>query len=785
MSTVKNRIEEREESIFSILMFRFAPYWPLLLLLLLVCGAGAFLYLKFATPMYDASAKILLKDEKKGADDSRLLESLNIYSSKKIVENEIEVIKSRTLMKDAVIKLHLYAPVLEKGAFKNKTAYTSSPVTIEARDPDNLKETDDVVPFAYDASKNGVKIEKNIYPLNTWVNTPYGVLKFSENKKHYATAGNPLCFLLINPKNVASGLVNQLDVAATNKASTVLDLSFRDASPDRAQDILDALMDSYSNSTINEKNEMATNTLAFIDERLKVVVKDLEAIERRIQQYKSEQGIVDLSTQSKLYLQNVGDIDRKAGDISMQLAALDQVEQYVVSKTNGSAVVPATLGLNDEVLSRLLQQLYEAETQYSKLKETMGENSPTLVALSNEIAKKRPEILENVRNQRKSLQASRNNLTATNSAYTNMLGTVPQKERELLEISRQQSIKNNVYSFLLQKREETALSSSSAVADSRLIDTAESSFLPVSPNRQLAYVIAMVLAVVIGVGIVTIKELLTGKILFRSDIEKFTKVPIAAEITSIKHKGELVVNNPNKVFISEQFRQLRAAIGLYGRVGSKKKILITSSIAGEGKSFVAANLAMSLALSGKKVVLVDADLRNPKTSFIFELEEEKGITEYLRGGTAIDKLIKSTSTNNLFLIPAGGACENPTELLINGRLNELFDYLSNTFDYILVDTSPIDPVTDAYVLSEYCDRTLFVIRHSYTPKAMVQLLDENNKIKALHNVAIVFNGIKKRGFLKGSYGFGYGFGYEYVYKERVYTRDKKLTKRTALKNNNI
>lgn len=776
MSTVKNKVEEREESLLGLILFRFAPYWPLFLLLMAISSVGALAYLKFATPMYSASAKILLKDEKKGADDSRLLESLNIHTSKKIVENEIEVIRSRTLMKDVVNKLRLYAPIKGQGRFQGKNAYTSSPVVIELRDPENVKETD-AVSFSYDEKKNTVTVDTAVYPLNTWVNTPYGVLKFIENPKGYASTAAPLYFSLRNPRSVASGMVGRLEIAPTNKASTVLNLNFIDESAERAQDVLNALVESYSRSTINEKNALATNTLSFIDERLKFVVKDLEAIERKIQQYKSQQGIVDLSTQSKVFLQNVGDNDRKASDISMKLAMLDQVEESV-SKNGGAGIAPATLGLEDEQLSKLLQRLNAAEQEYTKLRETMAENSPSLTALASEMQKLRPTIIETVRNLRKNLQASRTNLTATNSAYASMLSTIPQKERELLEISRQQSIKNGVYQFLLQKREETALSSSSAVSDSRLIDAAESSFYPVSPNKMIAYLIAIVLAVVIGVAIVTAKELLTGKILFRSDIEKYTKVPIVAELTNVKRKSELVVNNPDKRATSEQFRQLRAAIGLYGKAASKNKILITSSIAGEGKSFVAANLALSLALSGKKVVLLDMDLRNPKTSSVFNLEEAKGIAEYLQGKVAVDKLVTSSGNNNLFVVPAGGPCENPTELLINGKLTELFGYLENAFDYILVDTSPVDPVTDAFVLSEYCDRTLFVIRHGYTPKAMVQLLDENNKIKALHNIAIVFNAINKRGFIKGSYGFGYGFGYEYVYKDRVYTGTKK--QKTAL-----
>jgi tyrosine-protein kinase Etk/Wzc len=655
-------------------------------------------------------------------------------------------------------------PFISKVGLKTKWRMLLPRLLLKLRDPENLKSTD-AVPFTYDQTQRTVTIGNQAYGLDKWVTTPYGTLKFTENKNAYEAATRPLYFTLVEPNVMASGLLSGLEVSPTNKASTVLTLIYKDVSPYRARDILNALMESYSQSTISEKNALANNTLKFIDDRLGLVVKDLEGIERKIQQYKSQQGIVDLSEQSKVFLQHVGENDRKVTDINMKLAMLDQVEQSV-TKNDGSSIAPATLGLEDGQLLKLLQRHHDAEQEYINLRETMGENSPTLTALNTEIGKLKPAILETVRNLRKNLQASRTNLSTTTGAYTSMLGSIPQKERELLEISRQQSIKNSVYSFLLQKREETALSRSSTVSDSRLIDAAEASFYPVSPNRSFAFLTAIVLGIAISAGFVYAKEMLTRKILFRSDIERYTKVPVVAEIASVKHRGELVVNNANKVFIAEQFRQLRAAIGLYGRAASKKRILITSSIQGEGKSFVAANLAQSLALSGKKVVLVDADLRSPKTSSIFDLGEEPGMTEYLQGELNLNVLVKQSGTGNLFVVPAGGASTNPTELLINGRLGELFAYLESAYDYVLIDTSPIDPVTDAYVLSEYSDRTLFVIRHAFTPKAMVQLLDESSKIKALHNPSIVFNGIKKRGFLKGSYGFGHGFGYAYVYKER-------------------
>lgn len=772
MSTSNINKEEREENLLSALLFRFAPYWPLFLLLAIAFGAGAWMYLQFATPLYNASATILLKDERKGVDDGKIVNVLDMYTSNKIIENEVEVIQSRTLMKEVADKLQLYATVYAQGRFNDTMAYRSSPLSIVARDPDQLTSSDQV-PFSYNAAKGSVIIEEKTYPVNSWVNTPYGTLKFIA-KPVPNQVGQRLYFTLRNPKSVANTMSSRIDIKPVSKASTVLYLNYSDESPDRAQDILNSIIEVYGGNAILEKNSLASKTLAFIDKRLSYVVRDLDSIERTIQQYKSRNGIVDLSEQGKQFLQNVGDNDRQIGNINVQLAVLDQVEQYVVSKNNATGIVPATLDLNDEVLSKQLQRLYEAELQYSKLKQSMAENSPSLTAVTAEIESIRPTILENVRNQRTSLEASRKNLAATSGLYNSVLKAIPQKERELVEISRQQSIKNNVYSFLLQKREETALSASSTVSDSRLIDAAQASYSPVSPKRTFIYFGALALAFVLGIALVCAKELLSGKILFRSDIEAYTKVPIAAEIISIKHKGELVVNNPDKAYIAEQFRQLRAAIGLYGRTTSKKKILVTSSIAGEGKSFVAANLALSLALSGKRVVLMDADLRSPKSSAIFGLEDSKGLSEYLLTKSSMQDIIKPSGSNsNLSIIPAGGVCLNPTELLLTGRLSELFTYLDTAFDYILVDTSPIDPVTDAYVLSEYCERTLFVIRHAYTPKTMVQLLDESNKIKALRGLAIVFNGVKKRGFLKGRYGFGYGFGYEYVYKERSGLRSKK------------
>lgn len=762
----------KESNLLDLLLFRFLPYWPLFAGLLVICGAGAWLYLRYAIPVYEVSATLLLKDESKGVDDSRSVDFLNVYASKKIVENEIEVIRSKTVMRQVVDNLHLYAPVSEVGRLKTIPAYTSAPIIIEAKEPERLTEVKRV-DFSYTPG-NMVHIGGKDYATGQWVTSPYGVLKFLPNTHQTRETKNPLYFSLVLPKKVVNGLAGSLDVSAVSKLSTVINLTFKDQVPERGEDILNEVTAVYNRAAINEKTRLAANTIAFVDDRLKVVVGSLDSIERTIQQYKSEKGAIDLSEQSKLFLQNVGDNDRKLADINNQLAVLEQVEKYVASKNSGSGIVPATVGINDPVLKQLLDKLSEDELQYENLKQTIPENNSIMVSLKKEIEQIRPRVLENIHNQQANLQASKGNMSAAGNSISSVLQTIPNKERKLLEISRQQAIMNNTYSFLLQKREELAVSNAGMVTDSRIIDQGESSVTPVSPKKWFIYLAAIAAAMGLGVAIVMAKEFLTSKILFRSDIENYTKIPIAAEIAYVKHKNELVIDQPENIFIAEQFRQLRAAIGFYSKTVFPKKLLVTSSIAGEGKSFVAVNLALSLANSGKKVVLLDLDLRNPRTSSIFDLRQQKGIADYLEKGGDLNEIITKTGYHNLYVIPAGATSLNPTELFLNANLDSLFAHLENSFDRILIDTSPIDPVTDAFALSRYGDKILFVIRHNYTPKTIVQLLDENNKIKAFTDVAIVYNGVKKRGFVKSGYGFGYGYGYEYVYKERDLQANTKI-----------
>jgi tyrosine-protein kinase Etk/Wzc len=771
----KNGFEE-EGNVLNELLFKYIPYWPLLLILLAISLSVAFLYLHYTVPVYQSSATILIKDEKNGLDESKLLESFNMLGGKKIVENEIEVIHSRTMAKDVAKTLHLYSHVMFKGRVSDRSAYLSSPVQIEVASPDSIELTKKVF---FSCNSRQVVINKKAYALDEWVNTPYGVLKFITNKEYKSpTDTKPLYFSLIPLKQVAEDLLTNLQVTATSKTSTVINLVFKDEVPQRGEDILNQWISAYNKAAINDKNQLAGNTLNFVEDRLKYVVRELDSVESQLQNYKTRNNIVDISEQGKQFLENVGDNDKRLGEFNIQLAALDEVEKYVSSKSDKGPIVPAAFGIDNPVLNKLLQNLYDAQTQYERLRNTTGENDPVMIAVVDQVSKVKPAILENIQNQRQALEAGRGNIYSTNNKYASILQTIPTKERELLEISRQQSIKNGIYTFLLQKREETALSYASTVADSRLLDAADTDLKPVSPRVSMAYLIAIIAAFGGLIGFVTIKEMLSRNILFRSEIEKYTSIPILGEVMYDGSNKEIVIGEGKRTFVAEQIRQIRTSLGYLGLNSRKKKILVTSTISGEGKSFITSNLAVSLALVGKKVVMIELDLRKPRLSKAFGISRNIGITNYLVSDKEPEEIIKKVEQHpNLFIIPAGPTPPNPSELILNGRLPQLLTYLEDHFDYILIDTSPISPVTDGYIISPMCDATLYVVRHGYTPRIYIQRLQEQMRIRELKNMAIIFNGVKQRGFSYGSgYGYGYGYGYGEDYGEKE-AKKKGLFKR--------
>ncbi len=760
--------EEPEESLTEQVLSKYLPYWPVFIfsiILALVCG---YFYLKYYTsPVYQANATLIIKDEKKGNEESKLMESLDQISSKKIVENEIEILQSRKLMADVIQKLGLYAPVSQVGDIKTTSAFLSSPVVVRSPSPDSLNYPEKII-LQFDKNSNEVVLDKKyIYPLNQIVTTPFGRLHFAPNP-NYREPEKPykeLYFTLGTPKGMATGFLGGLKVEPASKLSSVINLSYRDELPQRAENILNQLISSYRQAEVDEKDAMAKNTLKFVEERLGSVAHNLDSIEQKIQQFKSGRGATDLSTQGQLFLQNVSANDQKLSEVNTQLSVLDQLENFVKNNSNSNGIVPTTLGVGDPMLSQLVEKLYTSELEYEKLRKTVGENNPSMVALRDQISKIKPNILQNIQSQKRSLNATKNNISSTNSSYNSMLQAVPQKERQLLEISREHQIISDVYSFLLQKREESEIAYESAVANNRVVDYAQAGG-QVGPKSVLIYAFFIILFLGVCLALITIKESFTGKILYRKEIEKRTRIPIISEIAFDKSKKAIVIESGKRSFVAEEFRKLRLSLSYLGIGQNHKKILVTSSIPGEGKSFIATNLAISLSLTGKRVVLVDMDLNNPTIHKKLNLEREEGVADFLKGEKNELEIIRPTEYEGLFFISAGSLPDDPTELLANGKVKELIDYLSSVFDSVVLDTSPMVPVTDGYLLTTLCDATLFVIRHNYTPKIVIKRLDINGQINPIYNPAIIFNGVKQRGFFRNNYGYGYDYVYGGKYAKR-------------------
>lgn len=741
------------------MVFKLLPYWPLFAVLFILALAGSWVYLQMTPPLYEANARIMI-NEKKGADDLKTAEPMQTTAPKKTIDNEKEVLLSNPVLYKVVEDLSLYAPVFTKTKLSKEIAYKNSPVQIVVKDPKSIRGSD---PVAFTFERSAINIEGKKYPLNTWVKTPYGMLMFMLNthNKNLQDGGN-FFFTLIPERKVVASLAGRIKVAEANKLSTILNVTLTDEDPARGEDILNDILKVYNNAAIDEQNRLAANTMDFITQRLAGVQSELLSIESNLQNYRSATGAVDVSTQGKLYLENVSSNDQKVGEINMQLSVLDQVEKYVKSKDLSGGVVPSTVGVNDPGLTQMVKNIYELQLNAESLKKTTGENNPMYVSYTDQIDKIKPQIIQNLQNQRNSLTASRKNLSSTTSNYSSVLQTMPETERKLVDINRQQQIKSNIYTFLLQKKEETALSYISNGSGSKIVNSAESSEFPVSPKRKMVYLASLFAAGILGLGFVTAKEGMRRNIMFQSDIESLTRLPVIAEITTDKSKRAIVMGGQQRTLIAEQFRSLRTTLRYLGVSATKKRIMVTSAISGEGKSFIASNLAITLAMTGKKVILLDFDLNNPSLHRKFGIQQSVGITEYLQGKlTADSAIIPSGKNENLSLMLTGALPVDPSELILSDRTEELLDYLDTQFDYVVLDVPPVGPVSDAYTLAQFCDATLYVVRHAYTPKAFVERIDENIKLNNLPNPAIIFNAVAPRGFGKNNYGYGYGSGMVY------------------------
>jgi tyrosine-protein kinase Etk/Wzc len=760
---------DKENNGFHQILTKFIPYWPIFIIAFAISATCLYFYLKFTVPIYETTASVLIKDEKKGQEDSKMEEVLNVFGTKKIVENELEIFHSNSLIISVVKKLGLYAPVYEEKGWRGlgtTSAYLTSPVIVEVPDPSDIDEVRKIY-FHFSKTDSTIYINETKYPLNEWINSPWGTIRFLANPHYSPSTKKPreivkYYFDLITLDHATNGVLGNLTVSAVSKLSSIINLSIKDPIPVRGESIISEIIIAYNEASAERKSSIAIKTLKFIEDRLKNASRELDSVESSIQRYRDATGVVNMSEQSRQYLESIETNDRQLSTFNIQLSALDEVEKYVQAKSNNGNIVPSTFNINDPSLSSLLTKLSNAQAQYEKLRRTTAENNPIMLSLQDEIEKTKPNILENIRSERKNIDAGKATLMQAKDRYNSMLSTVPQKERQLVEVSRQQNIKNDIYSFLLQKKEETAYSITSILPDCYIVSNPTTSSVPVSPKKPFLGILALVIPAGFCIVLISLRDVFNSKILYRTDIEKITKYPIIGEIIQEKLKSKIVTENAERSFIAEQFRLIRTALKHQGSPpGNVKRILVTSCIKGDGKSFISTNLAMSLARSGKKVALFELDLHQPKLREIFDLPSSNGITDYLLGNVSEEEIIFPTTKHaNVFLIPAGHLVEEPSELLVNGKLEILFNYLDKKFDTLVIDTAPLKVLTDGLVIAPFCNLILNVIRHNHTPKSHISMLNKDMASYNIDNVAIIFNGIRNRGFGKYSYGFGHGYGYD-------------------------
>ncbi|GAB3756429.1 GumC family protein [Spirosoma pomorum] len=722
----------------------YTRHWPWYILSICLALAGAYAYLLYKQPVYRVQASLLLQDEKHGNVQANPLQELEVYSPKKVVENELEVLKSSALMEEVVNSLHLDTRYYRNTRFGKREIYTDSPVwvLVEAGKPLLYK---DLMTLSFPTPQS-VRIDNGpALPLNQRVTTPYGQLRIL-TRRPVSPKTPPVLIQAMSPVAAAGRYASSLKVEPTSKTSTVVRLTLEDAVPEKGEAILNTLIKAYNQATITDKNRVAANTLQFVEKRLRIVAGELAGAERTVEQYKSNQGITDLSAQAQSYLQTSQQNDTQLSQVTIQLAVLDDLQAFITTQADKRGSTPATVGLNDPTLLGEINKLSELELKRDGLMQTASEESPLVQATDNQIKTTKNNIQHNIRTMKAMLTSSRDQYAANNELLERNVRTLPKQERALMDITRQQSIKNNLYTYLLQKREEMAVTFAASVADSRTLDAAKSSDDPVKPVGVVMYALFGLVGLLVPTGAIAGWNVLNTRVSRRLDVENLTQVPILGEVMNKRHRDVLVVAPHQQSVIGEQIRTIRTNLQTWNDDTELRQVLLfTSSMSGEGKSFVSLNLGASLAMMGQPTVIVEMDMRRPRLHQLFKLENTVGLSSYLNGEATLEEIIKPVPGHpNYYIIPSGPLPPDPSELLGQPAVKQLITSLRNQFQYVLLDAPPVGIVTDAKLIARYVDTTLFVIRHGVTRKHSLKQLELLYQEQRFQNLRIVLNAVDGR-----------------------------------------
>ncbi len=741
-------------------------YWPLYALFIVGFVLVGYLFMRYTSPTYSIGSKILIKDEKKTGvgSASSLLSEFDLFGGKKIVENELEILKSRPIVEVVVAKTHCNVYVFRDGKVRDALQGPDFPLEFIPLFPDSIVDAKKVLQVKYDGQHlliNDQLVEiKDSILMNSGKASESFLIRADVNR--IGKLMNESYFVHTQSiKSEVKNILDELTLATTNKNTSVIEIKLESKNIKRGEQILNQLVDAYANAAITDKRQIAEFTLNFIEDRLALVTSQLDSVERDIETYKVENDIVDISQQGRLFLESVKDQDGELNKLQIQLDVVGDIETYVKGKGIHPGNSPSLVGINEPTLVSLLSRLYDMEAEYNKRKISVGAKDDGLLALEGEIAGIKRSLLESVVAVKKNLQTSRDRLKSDLKGKMGLLTSLPGKERLLLDISRQQAIKNSIYTFLLEKREESAISFASTVSDVRMIEPAQGDMKPIRPKRSIVFAIAILLSLIIPSIVIYYKEVLTGKIKFRADIERRTKLAVLGEVLHGDASSDFIISSDNRSPVAESLRAVRSKMSYYFNNNNHSHVVLLSScLPGEGKSFITTNLGLSLALMGKKTVVIAADMRKPRLHKAFGIPGNKGLSQILIGKLPWQETVINTDFDNLYIVPPGPIPPNPAELLLNGVFSKMIEEMRHTYDYILIDTPPLGLISDAEIMADYADLSLFVVRHDYSLKEAVEkILGPINQQSKFWPAAVVFNGLKTRGMTKYGRGYGYGGGY--------------------------
>ncbi|MCE8490909.1 GumC family protein [Bacteroides thetaiotaomicron] len=798
LTNEKLREAEDKEIDIQELLFKYLIHWPWFVGAVIVCLISAYIYLYVATPVYNISATVLIKDDKKGGSSNNVagLDELGLsglITSSQSIDNEIEVLRSKTLVKEVVNYLNLYVTYQDDDQIPSKELYKTSPVQVSMipQEAENLKKNIVIEMVVQPQGSLDVnvkmedkEIQKHFEKLPAILPTDQGTLSFfqatdSISSKKNEEVSSPvqdvrhITATISQPMNVARGYCENLSIEPTSKTTSVVTISLKNSSLQRGQDFINQLLEMYNRNTNNDKNEIAQKTAEFIDERIGIISKELGSTEADLETFKRDAGITDLSSDAQIALTGNAEYEKKQVENRTQISLVEDLKKYLGH--NEYEILPSNVGLKDITLAAQIDRYNEMLIERKRLLRTSTENNPAIINLDTSIRATKANVQATLEGTLQGLFITKADLDREAKRYMRRISDAPGQERQYVSIARQQEIKAGLYLMLLQKREENAIMLAATANNAKIIDDAIADVIPVSPRRSIIYLAALVLGIAIPVVVIFLIDLTKFKIEGRADVEKLTSVPVVGDIPLTDEKnakdGSIAVFENQNNLMSETFRNIRTNIQFMLQ-NDKKVILVTSTVSGEGKSFTSANLAISLSLLGKKVVIVGLDIRKPGLNKVFNLSsKEKGITQYLANPEMdLMSLVQSSDVNkNLYILPGGTVPPNPTELLARDGLDKAIEILKKNFDYVILDTAPIGMVTDTLLIGRVADLSAYVCRADYTHKAEYTLINELFHEQKLPNLCTIINGVdlkkRKYGYYYGygKYGKHYGYGKRYGY----------------------